>query len=305
MNHPSDIVEIGGCCAGVPARVADILDTQHITFGPVPGFPPARKTVQLGGPRRFEVINRLKYLPQFLDAIAPYDVLHYHYRSHVPQFVDVPLWKALGKQVWVSFHGSDIRGKQRKAANPLLRLADRVFVSTPDLLDTLPDAEWLPNPAPAQLPPAPTTNGKRPLVVHCPSRRTTKGTEQITDAISIVKHCGDWFDFRLLENQPHDAVLQQIRGADIVIDQVVIGMYGMVAIEAMAARKPVLAYLNGARDRLPEGCPVVNCGRAPSEIASALSACLEHQTLRDRLGHQGEEYVTRVHGADNIRRILS
>lgn len=31
----SDIVEIGGCCAGVPARIADILDTQHITFGPV------------------------------------------------------------------------------------------------------------------------------------------------------------------------------------------------------------------------------------------------------------------------------
>lgn len=300
----TDIIEIGGCCAGVPARLADILDTWHITFGTV-GFTPAQKTVQLGPQRNYEIINRTRHLRTFLDLIEPYDVLHYHYRSHFPQFLDFPIWRALGKQVWISFHGSDIRGKQRKAANPLLRLADRIFVSTPDLLDTIPDAEWLPNPAPAQLPPAPAASGVRPLVVHCPSRRTTKGTEQIVEAVSILKHFGDWFDFRLIENQPHDAVLQQIRGADIVIDQVVIGMYGMVAIEAMAARKPVLAYLNGARDRLPERCPVVNCGRAPSEIASALSACLEHQPLRDRLGHQGEEYVNRVHGADNLRRILS
>jgi len=300
----TDIIEIGGCCAGVPARLADILDTQHVTFGTT-GFAPAQKTVQLGPQRNNEIINRTRHLRTFLTLIEPYDVLHYHYRTHFPQFLDLPIWRALGKQVWVSFHGSDIRGKQRKAANPFLRLADRVFVSTPDLLDTLPNAEWLPNPAPAQLPPAPVASGVRPLVVHCPSRRTTKGSEQITDAISILKHPGDWFDFLLLENQPHDAILQQIRGADIVIDQAVIGMYGMVAIEAMAARKPVLAYLNGARDRLPEGCPVVNCGRAPSEIASALSACLEHKTLRDRLGHQGEEYVNRVHGADNLRRILS
>jgi hypothetical protein len=300
----SDIVEIGGCCAGVPARLADILDTWHITFGTV-GFPPAQKTVQLGPQRNYEIINRTRHLRTFLALVEPYDVLHYHCRSHFPQFLDLPLWRALGKQVWVSFHGSDIRGKQRKAANPLLRLADRIFVSTPDLLDTLPDAEWLPNPAPAQLPPAPTTRDDCPLVVHCPSRRATKGSEQITEAVSILKHVGERFEFRLLENRPHDAVLQQIQGADIVIDQAVIGMYGMVAIEAMAARKPVLAYLNGARDRLPQGCPVVNCGRAPTEIASALSACLEHQTFRDCLGHQGEEYVNRVHGAANIRRILS
>lgn len=300
----SDIVEIGGCCAGVPARVADILDTQHITFGPVPGFPPARKTVQLGGPRRFEVINRLKYLPQFLDAIAPYDVLHYHYRSHVPQFVDVPLWKALGKQVWVSFHGSDIRGQRIKAANPFLRLADRIFVSTPDLLDTLPGAEWLPNPAPEISSLTPKTTSPT-VVTHCPSNPARKGTPEILAATQILQECGERFELHLVRGKPHAETLSEIQAADIVIDQAKIGMYGMVSIEAMACGKPVLAYLNGARDRLPRECPIVNCGTTPAEIASALADLLGAPSRRQDLGQKGREYAQTTHGAANIRRILS
>lgn len=301
----TDIVEVGGCCAGVPARLADILDTWHITFGTV-GFTPALKTVQLGPQREHEIINRTRHIRTFLTLIEPYEVLHYHYRTHYPQFIDLPLWRLAGKQIWVSFHGSDIRGRRLKAANPLLRLAERVFVSTPDLLDTLPDAEWLPNPAPLQLPPVPPIDEELPLVVHCPSRRATKGTNQILEAVSALKDSGEQFEFRVIENQPHTEALRQIQAADIVIDQAAMhGLYAMVSIEAMAAGKPALADINGAEARLPHGCPVVSCGNTPDDIASALLYCLESPSRREIIGQKGIEYVNRVHGTDNIRTILT
>jgi len=301
----TDIIEIGGCCAGVPARLADLLGTWHITFGPT-AFSPAKRTLQLGSAREFEILNRAQYLRAFLAAIEPYDVLHFHYRTYLPQFADLPVWRALGKQIWVSFHGSDIRGHRLKAANPLLRLADRVFVSTPDLLQAVPRAEWLPNPAPAQFPPTPTAGEDLPLVVHCPSRRATKGTAQILEAVSALKESGEQFKFRIIENQPHAEVLRQIQAADIVIDQAATdGLYAMVALEAMTAGKPTLADINGAKDRLPHGCPVVNCGNTPDEIATALSYCLESPGRRAIIGQKGIEYVTRVHGAGNIRKILT
>lgn len=298
------VLEVGGCCAGVPARLADLLGTQHVTFGPT-GFAPARHTVQLGGARQYEILNRVGRLPAFLAVAAPYDVLHFHFRTYLPQFLDLPFWRAGGKQVWITFHGSDIRGKAQKAANPLLRLADRVFVSTPDLLDDLPDAEWLPNPAPP-LDPAPLPDNELPVVVHCPSNPALKGTAVIERAVARLQAEGYEFSYQRFTGRPHAEVLQGMREADIVIDQAgAAGMYGMVGVEAMALGRPVLAHLaSSTLARLPAGCPVVPCGTTPETVAAALGYVLDAPPLRDLLGHRGVQYVASVHSPDAVRRRL-
>lgn len=304
MTDPLRILEVGGCCAGVPARIADLLGTQHVTFGPT-GFVPARHTVQLGVARRYEILNRVGRLPTFLTVAAPYDVLHFHYRTYLPQFLDLPFWRARGKQVWITFHGSDIRKRSQKAANPLLRLADRVFVSTPDLLDDLPDAEWLPNPAPL-LDPAPAPENDPPVVIHCPSNPARKGTAVIEQAVVRLQAEGYEFSYQRFTGRPHAEVLQGMREADIVIDQAgVIGMYGMVGIEAMALGRPVLAHLiPSIRARLPPGYPGVSCGTTPETVAAALRYVLDAPPRWDLLGHRGLEYVGRVHSPAAVRGVI-
>ena len=298
------ILQVGGCCAGVPARLADLLDTRHVAFGPT-GFAPAEKSIRLGEARRFEVINRVRHLPEFLAVAEPYDVLHFHYRTYLPQFVDLPFWRLRGKLVWVSFHGSDIRGRTLKAANPLLRLADRIFVSTPDLLDTLPDAEWLPNPAPA-VTPSPLPDNDLPVVVHCPSNPALKGTAVIEQAVAALKRDGQEFVYRRVTGCSHEETLAAMRGADIVIDQALYPrLYCMVSIEAMALGRPVLAAVDRRTlARLPPDCPVVSCGTTQETIAAALAYLLDAPGRCDLLGHQGVQYVARVHSPDAVREVL-
>lgn len=299
------VLEIGGCCAGVPARLADLLGTRHVTFGPT-GFAPAERGVQFGEARRFEVLNRVRHLPAFLAVAEPYNVLHFHYRTYLPQFLDLPFWRLRGKRIWVSFHGSDIRGRTLKAANPLLRLADRVFVSTPDLLATLPDAEWLPNPCPT-LDPAPLPDNDPPVVVHCPSNPALKGTAVIEQAVAwLIRQEGREFIYRRVTGCSHEETLAAMRAADIVIDQARFsGLYGMVSIEAMALGRPVLSAVDRRTlARRPPGCPVVPCGTSMIEIAAALAYLLDAPGRRALIGHRGPEYVARVHGPDAVRGVL-
>lgn len=300
-----NVLEVGGCCAGVPARLADILDTQHVVFGPT-GFASAKKTVQLGQGRRYALLNRIQYLPEFLAVAEPYDVLHFHYRTYLPQFADLPFWRALGKQIWISFHGSDIRGHQIKAANPLLRLADRIFVSTPDLLSEIPDAEWLPNPAPS-LAPVPLPVNDSPVVVHCPTNPALKGTAAIEQAITHLKRRGSDLTYHRVTGRSHAATIEAMQGANIVIDQAgSTGMYGMVGVEAMAMGRPVLAHLSaGVQANLPPGCPAIPCGTTPESIAAAITSLLDAPGQGDLLGLRGIQYVARAHSPDAIRGVLA
>jgi len=51
-----------------------------------------------------------------------------------------------GKPYIVHCHGSDIRGGMNWLQRRCIKKARKVLVSTPDLLEILPNATWLPNP---------------------------------------------------------------------------------------------------------------------------------------------------------------
>ena len=51
-------------------------------------------------------------------------------------------------------------------------------------------------------------------------------------------------DLVLVEGLHHDEALERYRDADIVVDQLNAGWYGLFAIECMALGKPVVTYLH-------------------------------------------------------------
>ena len=79
-------------------------------------------------------------------------------------------------------------------------------MSTVDLLDDVPDAQWLPvaiDPTPWQDAACPLFTGERPVVVHVPSNAQLKGTDQI-DAVLTELHDRGVLEYRRITGVPHN-----------------------------------------------------------------------------------------------------
>jgi glycosyltransferase involved in cell wall biosynthesis len=199
-------------------------------------------------------------------------------RGYPDASADIEAMVAKGINVSLLFHGSDIRLPSRHAKRerwspfrPGDELTERletqarrhaelveslklpVFVSTVDLLDDVPDAHWLPvaiDPAPWQQAARPLFAGEKPVVVHVPSNAKLKGTEEI-DAVLTGLHQSGRIEYQRITGVPHDRMPDVVGAADMVVDQLRIGLYGVAAAEALAAGRIVVSYVGDAvRDRV-------------------------------------------------------
>jgi len=147
------------------------------------------------------------------------------------------------------------------------------------------------------------TDDTNPIkIVHAPSRRKLKGTEHVLRAIKHLKNQDYNIKLILVENTPHIEALEYYKQADIVIDQLLIGWYGMVAQECMALGKPVCVYLREDLEGYIPSHPMLNT--TSDNIADNLKQLIEDATLRANLGKKGRIYVEKVHSSDRIARRL-
>jgi len=179
-----------------------------------------------------------------------------------------------GVQGALLFHGSDIRPPSRHAAqspwspfrdaspavNVLEAMAARnaalvaetevpVFVSTPDLLQWVPTATWCPVVvdsaqwrAAAAKAAARRVLGGPPVVAHAPSRKWLKGTDLIEPMLRRLDEEGV-IEYRQIVDVPHASMPDFYANADIVLDQFVLGIYGVAACEAMASGRLVMSHV--------------------------------------------------------------
>src|SRR5207249_2754866 len=120
-------------------------------------------------------------------------------------------------------------------------------------------------------------------------------------AVEVLKDEGLAFDFQLIERMPNSEALECYRRADIVIDQLLIGWYGVLSMEAMAMGKTVIVYI---RDDLVgyfrDGLPLVNAN--PDTITSALRAAIKDRELRREVGLRARTFVEEVHDSRVVAR---
>jgi glycosyltransferase involved in cell wall biosynthesis len=90
--------------------------------------------------------------------------------------------------------------------------------------------------------------------------------------------------------------------ADVLVDQVFMGWYGMVAVEAMALARPALAYIRTEFEPRATGCPIVRI--TVDTLADELAALLADAPRRRALGEAGRAWVEREHEAHVIARRL-
>jgi glycosyltransferase involved in cell wall biosynthesis len=138
----------------------------------------------------------------------------------------------------------------------------------------------------------------RPVIVHAPSSRRRKGTEHVIEAVAGLDA-----DLEIVEGLHHDEAKERYRAADIVVDQLNAGWYGVFAIEAMALGKPVVTFLHDeATARTEEAfgvrVPIVNATK--ETLRERLQPLVESPEERRRIGAESRAYVEQVHDLDRV-----
>ena len=257
----------------------------------------------------------LRYVEEMYHLLRvsnEYDIFHFHfhfqYRSLLPFGVDVLLWKALGKKVIIHHRGEDIRNKSELRI--FAKFADKIFVSTPDLLEWSPTAIWIPNPVDLEkftyVGVENKSESEEIIIVHAPSNRMIKGTEHVLRAVNKLKKKGYKINFILVENMLRNEAIEMYKQADIVIDQInpKFGVYGMVSVENMALGKPVISSIKqNYIHEYYKGLPILNSD--PSNLAQNLRMLIVDYNLRKELGEKSRKYIEQMHDAVKVTKIIA
>ncbi len=189
--------------------------------------------------------------------------------------------------------GSDIRGKTPEQL-AFGKRANAQIVGSYDAIRWVPEAEVIPPGIDlGRIEPAPPSGRSRPLIVHAPSSRRRKGTEDVIAACEGLDA-----DLELVEGLHHEEALQRYRTADIVVDQLNAGWYGIFAIEAMALGKPVVTFLHDEAVRRTEEAfeievPLVSATK--ETLRERLRPLVDSPLDRRIIGAASRAYVEHVH----------
>ena len=153
---------------------------------------------------------------------------------------------------------------------------------------------------------SPASRTKRLKVLHAPNHRFVKGTQFLVNAISNLQAKGHAIELILAEKVANTEVLRLIAEADIVVDQLVIGWYGMFAVEAMAHSKPVVCFLRDDLLELYEFAGVSTRSENPIvsssffKIENDLEELITNHSLRESRGKAGYQHYKKFHSVEAI-----
>jgi glycosyltransferase involved in cell wall biosynthesis len=273
------------------------VDARLVVFNTQPAHPEADENLHLPrGPAWRRQAAQFRALAKLLRST---DVFHFYFGlTLVPKRIQFPILKAARKKSVFHFVGSDIRGKSPDEL-AYGRLADAQIVGSYDAARWIPAAEVVPPGIDlSAIEPTPPRADGPVRVAHAALSRRRKGTELVVAACEEVG-----LELDVIENVRHDEVGPRLARADIVVDQLNSGWYGLFAIEAMAYGKPVVGYIHDeAATRTAAAFGVdVPIVRTTKEILATdlrtLAGSDEELRLR---GAAGRAYVERVHDADKM-----
>ncbi len=235
----------------------------------------------------------------FAGLLPQTDIFHFIFGlTLVPQTLQFPLLRLFRKKSLMHYLGSDIRGKTPEQL-AYGRKAGAEIVGSYDAIRWVPGAEVIPPGIDlSRITPAPPFDRARPLILHAPSSRGRKGTEHVVAAVEGLDA-----DLEIVEGLHHADAFERYRNADIVVDQLNAGWYGLFAIECMALGKPVVTFLHEeAVQRTEEafGTTVPIVSATAETLRDRLRPLVLDATERRMVGAASRAYVEHVHDQERI-----
>jgi len=274
----------------------------------------------------------IEKLQKAISFATEFDIFQFYFGESLlgENLADVSWLSRLGKKIFFYFCGCDIRdekatimkypisacancfpklcSRNRKIAYEISRDYGRInFVSTPDLLEFVERSVLLPQVVNFDIIDqvlADTKNIEKipnsPLIIaHAPSNRKIKGTDFIFDCIDNLIKKGLNIELKLIENVPHQEALKLYKTADIAIDQLLVGSYGLLSAEMMALGVPTIVYLrDDLLDKYPEPPPLINAH--PNNLEIILIDFYDNRHKSDYYKIAGMEYAYKYHHPSKI-----
>ena len=255
--------------------------------------------------------NLPKQLRAFLWAAPRFDVFHFHAGlTLLPSRVNLPALRALRKGIVFQSWGSDLRGRPASDVG-YLRSAGGVIVGSYLTKRLAPRGPWPeydvvpPALVLSDWQPAPTEPGEVLRVAHAPSKRAVKGTDAVLAAIESLRARGAPIELDLIEGVPNREARLRYAAADVVIDQLRIGWYGMLAIESMALAKPVVVHLDeeaAAETEEAFGLELPLVRATEQTLETVLAGLVERRESLPERGRRSRAYVEHVHAHTKVAR---
>jgi hypothetical protein len=256
---------------------------------------------------------------------------------------DLPYYTKTGK-IFVTYNGCDARqkyptmkrteiapcfdkscynglcnsGKQdrirQKSIKKFSKYASHIFALNPDLMWFLPEdiTSFLPYTISNfyEIERTQSEFDKKNIrLVHAPTNRAAKGSSIIINAVEQLQKKYDFLELILVENLSNKEALKVYQTADILVDQVLAGWYGGVAVEAMKMGKPVLVYIRDAdlkfipptmKEDLEKAVINVN----PLNITDMLERCIQDRQFLKTKSENGYDYVNKWHDPGEIAKTV-
>lgn len=149
-------------------------------------------------------------------------------------------------------------------------------------------------------------------ILHAPNHRNIKGTKHIVSIVTKLVSEGFLIDLKLLEKVPNSEVIECIKSADLIIDQLIIGWYAMFALEGLALGKPVLTYIRSdlVELYLEDGCllnrddlPFINS--STEEIETTLRNILNDRSILKVASLKSRPFVEKYHSLSAIGQMFA
>ena len=284
----------------------------------------------------------------FLRLFTKYDTFHFLSGETLltRRLLSLELWlfRLMGKRVVMNFVGADIRSVsyiewksnnlkdylagndsfpktepfQEKLVRSAQKYADSILVSTPDLIDIIPEAKFSPVMIDldrffrefGEVNSATKADGDVVTILHVPSNVSMKGSKQIKEVLErFAAKTRNKIKLVLPEkrksidpNLPHTTTRYELfelyKSADIVIDQLVIGWYGLQSVEALAAGNEVICFIDEKFTKyLYPDCPINNADY--NTLEKVLGECVEKILSKGIDREKNLEWVKKYHTIEN------
>jgi hypothetical protein len=284
----------------------------------------------------------------FVFSLFRYDIFHFisgeTLLTRKLRRFEFTVYKLLGKRIIMHFVGADIRSVdyelwkvkniksflngvddypktfpwQDKLIKDTEKFADYILVSTPDLKEIIPSAEYYPVmldyekfQEEAGLPTNKKDSKDEIVILHAPSSivRINKGTTYIEPVLNKIASMSGYkiklvLPYKNIQERPTNypstryELFGLLKEADIVIDQMIVGWYGLISVEALAAEKCVICYVGEKlKPYLFKDCPIQIADI--NTLENVLLDCIEKVAGKKLNLHQQMEWIKKNHTIEN------
>lgn len=292
------------------------------------------------------LIKFLRRIKAFFNIRDKFDIFHFNFGStliSIPKYrinlVDLPFYK--GKKI-MTFNGCDARqkyptikrtsfsachetncwggicnsGKMDMIKKRLIKKAskyvDHMFALNPDLMYFLPAEKttFLPYTIAGwyDIKYTPYKIKHTINIIHAPTDKGAKGSKYILKALEILQKRYRNIKIEFVQNVPYKNALKKYEKAHIIVDQVLVGWYGGLAVEAMKMGKPVAVFIREEDLKfIPKDMAmdlkeaIININ--PFNIVEVLSEYIENPKLLIFKSQAGLNYVNKWHDPIKIAQI--